>query len=58
MGEFLVTQFLKWMVLLLDTCLYREAWQSVPTCVGAGTGVPLGFAVGQPAEEFAGLKVL
>ena len=35
MGEFLVAHFLKYVVVVLDTYLYRETWKCVLVWVGA-----------------------
>lgn len=56
--EFLVTQFLKWVVVALDTSLYRGTWKCVPAWVVTGTGDLHGFAAGQQAEESVGAQVL
>jgi hypothetical protein len=55
---FLVTQFLKWVVVTLDTSLYRGTWKCVPVWVVAGTGELLGFAAGQQAVESVGSSAL
>lgn len=53
-----MTQFLKWVVVTLDTSLYRGIWKCVPVWVVAGTRELLGFAAGQQAEESVGSSAL